>query len=440
MLAEKYTANAGKIQNLLTKVSQKAGETSKFVQRVSKMNGAGFIQALVWGCMQKAECSLENLATASRRCGVPITDSGVDQRIDAEAVVLVQEVMQKSIAQLAGQERLDLAGLAHFSAFYLTDSTQVTLPEHMRDVFPGIGADAPAAAAKIQLNYEYLSGTLRAIQVQAATQPDQTCDLPLQQAEPGSLNTFDLGYFRQELFDDLADKGAFFISRFAHQTALYTDEAEPLRVELLAYLKTIHGDQHQVWLQMGRKVHVRVRVLFQRLPPAVAEERRRKAKARMKDKGKQPSQTYLELLEWQFFITNVPEEWLSFEQILLLYRVRWQVELVFKLWKSQAGIDRLGHWRRDRLLVQIYARLIGLVIFFALSAPFRWLDGSELSLPKAFATFQEKIPALLRAISRGWHAFAAVLKRLYAHWCRYDRKTHRVKHPSTLQALEATMS
>ncbi len=440
MLANEYSANAEKIQTLLTKVSQQGGESSRFVQRKSKMNGAGFVQTMVLGCVQKAECSLQDLAETSTRVGVPISAAGLDQRIDAEAVALLRLVLQQSVERLAGQPRLGLACLAHFTAFYLTDSTQVALPEHMRDLFAGIGADAPEAAAKIQLNYEYLSGTLRAIQMEAATHPDQICDLPLQPAEPGSLHACDLGYFRQELFDDLANKGAFFISRFAYQTALYTDEAEPLRVELLTYLKDIPGDQHEVWLQMGRKVHVRVRVLFQRLPLAVVEERRRKAIARMKDKGKQPSQTYLELLEWQFFITNVPEEWLSFAQILLLYHVRWQVELVFKLWKSQAGIDRLGHWRCDRLLVQIYARLIGLVLFFALSAPFRWLDSQELSLPKAFATFQEKIPAILRAISRGWHAFPAVLKHLSAHWCRYDRKTHRVKHPSTLQALEASLN
>ena len=144
---------------------------------------------------------------------------------------------------------------------------------------------------------------------------------------------------------------------------------------------------------------------------------------------------YLELLEWNFFITNIPQDWLSFDQILLLYRVRWQVELVFKLWKSQAGLDRLGSWRKERLLVQIYARLIGLAIFYALSAPFRWAFNRELSLPKAFSSFQAIIPSLIRVIRKGWQAFPSLLKYLSVHWRRFDLKTHRCKSPSTLQLL-----
>ena len=155
----------------------------------------------------------------------------------------------------------------------------------------------------------------------------------------------------------------------------------------------------------------------------------------MKHSGKQPSQIYLKLLEWQFFITNIPKEWLRFDQILLLYRVRWQIELVFKLWKSQANLDAIGNWRKDRILVHFYARLIGLVLFFALTAHLRWSFSVELSLPKAFKSFQEKIPAILRSIRLGWHSFFAVLSRLYAHWRHYDLKTHRVANPSTLTAL-----
>ena len=435
MLRDKYNQNAKRIQELLTTITKQADENNHFVERRSKMDGAVFTQAMVLGCLQDSNSSLSQLIKISGKLGVTITAPGLDQRIDEEAVSMLAEVLQKSMQQLGGQERLQIEMLEHFTAVNLLDSTQVALPNTMSALFPGAGGAGPAAGVKIQLSYEYLRGELSAITLTSGIEPDQNCQLHLQQAQPGSLHLFDLGYFKQQVFAQLEQKGAFFISRFEHQTALYTDEAEPIRLELLDYLQQVKGDQHEVKLQMGRLVHLPVRVLFQRLPLAVVEERRRKAIDRMKHSGKQPSQIYLKLLEWQFFITNIPKEWLRFDQILLLYRVRWQIELVFKLWKSQANLDAIGNWRKDRILVHFYARLIGLVLFFALTAHLRWSFSVELSLPKAFKSFQEKIPAILRSIRLGWHSFFAVLSRLYAHWRHYDLKTHRVANPSTLTAL-----
>ncbi len=430
-----YSAIEQKVQELLTVVSQRAGKTSGFVQRCSKLDGMVFVQTLVLGCLQRAEISLSQLAQVSTKLGVAITGPGLNERIDAEAVLLLQEVLREGLQMLSGAERLELALLARFSAVYLLDSTQMQVPAALAEGFPGSGGKASPAGIKLQVLYEFLSSCFVAIELGAANQPDQKCRLQVEHSQPGALHLFDLGYFNQQTLAELAGSGAFFISRFDYQTALYRDEAEPVRLQLLDLLRQVRGDRLEVWLRLGRKVKVRVRALFQRLPQHVVEERRRKAIERMKEKGRTPSADYLALLEWYFFITNIPADWLSFDQILLLYRVRWQVELIFKLWKSQAGLDRLGPWRKERVLIHLYARLIGLVLFYALAAPFRWLDDKELSFPKAFTAFCDTIPAILRAICRGWHAFPAVLKRLYAHWRRYDLKTHRCIHPSTLELL-----
>jgi len=42
--------------------------------------------------------------------------------------------------------------------------------------------------------------------------------------------------------------------------------------------------------------------------------------------------------------------------------VRWQIELIFKLWKSYCGLREFAHLRRDRILTELYARMIGLVL------------------------------------------------------------------------------
>jgi len=440
MLKKKYNANADKIQELLTDHCKEVERSSKFVERRSKINGQNFTQIMVFGCIKNPQSSLGDLVKLGSELEIEITIPGLDQRINKEAVSMLTEILQRSIQELIGQDRLEIELLKHFTAVFLLDSTQVALPDTMKDLFPGAGGDGPEASAKIQLSYDYLRGILGALRFTPGIEPDQNCELHLEQAQPGSLHLFDLGYFKQQVFAELDDRGSYFISRFEHQTALYTDEAEPIRVVLLDFLQKLKEDRFETCLQMGRLAHLPVRILFQRLPFAVVEERRRKAIEQMKDKGRKPSETYLQLLEWQFFITNISTEWLSFDQILLLYRVRWQIELVFKLWKSQANLDGLGNWRVDRVLLHIYARLIGLVLFFALTAPFRWLSGKELSLPKAFASFQDQINPILEAICNGWASFYLVISRLSAHWRKFDLKTHRVARPSTLEALNSASS
>jgi hypothetical protein len=435
MPGKNYTTDAEKVRELLTEVSQRATDRSGFVKRRSKLDGEKFVQTMVLGCLEKADQSLSELAQVSGKLGVKITGPGLDQRIDAEGVLLLQEVLQESLKRVEDGKGLEIAMLRPFSAVYLTDSTQMELPAALAACFPGSGGDASPAAIKVQVMYDYLSGTFRAIEVGAANQPDQSCRIQVNHSRPGALHLFDLGYFKQQMLAELDHSHAFFLTRLDTRTALFSDDELCERLDLLSLLRKTQLDRLELHLQVGIEVHLPARVLFQRLPAQVVAERRRKAIARMKAKGRTPSQDYLDLLEWNCFITNVPDDWLSFDQLLLLYHVRWQIELVFKLFKSLAGFDHIGPWRKERLLVHLYARLIGLVLFYALAAPFRWLLGRELSWPKAFRSFQAKIPAILRAIHLGWHAFPAVLKRLFTHWCHFDLKTHRIKHPSTLESL-----
>jgi IS4 transposase len=43
---------------------------------------------------------------------------------------------------------------------------------------------------------------------------------------------------------------------------------------------------------------------------------------------------------------------------LQLYRLRWQVELAFKRWKSLCHFDRLPNYRDDTILSWLYAKLL----------------------------------------------------------------------------------
>jgi hypothetical protein len=139
-----------------------------------------------------------------------------------------------------------------------------------------------------------------------------------------------LGYFKLETFERLDQQQAFFISRLRSGSLLaLAPDQKPLDVAALC--QSLTDDEHECQLWMGAKARVCVRVLFRRCPPAVAHERRRKAHADAKRKGWNCSAKHLALLDWHMFITNVPEDCLSLTQVLLIYPLRWQIELLFNV-------------------------------------------------------------------------------------------------------------
>jgi len=61
-------------------------------------------------------------------------------------------------------------------------------------------------------------------------------------------------------------------------------------------------------------------------------------------------------------VTNVPRARLSLPEALVLLRLRWQVERLFRLWKEQGQIDE---WRTKnpwRILCEFYGKLTAMLI------------------------------------------------------------------------------
>jgi hypothetical protein len=324
--------------------------------------------------------------------------------------------------------------LNQFSSINLLDSTVITLPAVFSRWFAGSGTQGAEAGVKIQLSFDYLHGQMKAVEVTEAKRPDQSCELQMQ-VEPNSLHLFDLGYFKFRRFELLAKAGAFFISRFKYNTCFYEAESGGTSLNLGEILADTSQDRLKFAWFMGDKLRLQVKVLFERLPEDVVEERRRKARAAAQKKGRTCSKRQLSLLEWSSLITNVPADRLSFEQVFCLYRIRWHIELIFKLWKSQAKLAVVGNMRFERVMCQLFARLIGLVIFQWLVAPLRVSDDFEMSFPKAFQVLQRHATRLLDSIAQGWATTAQVLADIAAAFTRFARKDKRNKHPSSYSQL-----
>ena len=140
---------------------------------------------------------------------------------------------------------------------------------------------------------------------------------------------------------------------------------------------------------------------------------------------------------------NVPSTILTVVQVVLLYRMRWQIEMVFKLWKSYCGLRRIAGVRRERVLTELYAKMIGIVLTHFLIAPLR--------MPKGAGVNREISPVQVRQILRRFacqtnqaltnlDALVSVLEKTVLHIARFGFKQKREKNPNACHALDLVVT
>ena len=225
----------------------------------------------------------------------------------------------------------------------------------------------------------------------------------------------------------------YWVSRFKPQTALFTSGGQ--RWTLAELLQAQHQDELDLWVELGVQHRLPVRLVAQRLPRPVAEQRRRRVRAEAQRRGKTPSQTQLFLADWLVFVTNLPPEKLSFAEIFVVVRVRWQIELLFKLWKSHNVVDESRSQKPWRRLCEIYAKLIGVIIQHWILLVGCWRFPNR-SLFKAAQTIQKHAWHLAAVFTCSISFVRALtsIQRCLAAGCRINK---RKKLPHTYQLLLA---
>ena len=111
--------------------------------------------------------------------------------------------------------------------------------------------------------------------ITAGRSADQSYSKDLEELEANVLRIADLGYFKMPRFASIAGKGAYFLTRFNYQTALY--DLEENRVNLLEWLQNQSADLVEDWFLVGQSTKLKCRLVANRLPQQIADKRRRKA-------------------------------------------------------------------------------------------------------------------------------------------------------------------
>lgn len=422
-MTEPWLGVVGKVTEFFATAQVEAcARRTGFVQRTSKITGKVFLALVTLGAWSTRRTSLGQLAAKAAQLPMPVEVSpeALHQRMTQRAVAFLRALLQRAFAQLHGGDTVcDAELFAPFTAVHIADSTSFALPAPLKDSFPGNGGGASVAGAKIQLVWEYLSHSFAHLALVAGTMPDSKyIDTVVQLAQRGALFLFDLGYFKMKALAQIAEAEAYFLTRHHHQATLCEAVAGRLRpVELAAWLRPEPQRLLERPLFLGAQEQVAVRLIAARVPDAVVNERRRKARKAARKRGHTPSQAHLTLLAWNLFLTNVPRTVWTPTTVCKAYGLRWQVELVFKSWKSDLYLATLPTKTQNPTLCYLYGRLLLIVLTYAFCPALRtalWTrQHRELSVLKLIRYLQALADRWLQLLFEA----TAPLRHLLAQIC-----------------------
>lgn len=422
---------AERIQRLMTTTAEKLGRATGFIKRQRQLSGAQFAQALVFGWMGEPAMSLSAMSQAAANSGAVISRQGMDQRFTEAAADFMQALLEAAVQEVVQGPRVSAQVFAELSGVYVLDSTCIDLPEALSSVWPGCGGSrGESACLKISVLWEMLHGGLEAIELLAGKRHDQHAQAAQQTLPQNSLRLADLGYYKLDRLASMSRHDTYWISQYKNGTVLWVNEQ---RLDLLAFLQASPQSMIDVPIQLGLRLRLPARLIATRVSEATLNRRQTKLAEWQRKKQCRASAQAWSLLAWDIYLTNLPAS-LSAEVVLALAHYRWQIELLFKLWKSEGQLDE---WRTQnpwRVLCEIYAKLIALLFqhWFLLLGTWQRLDRSPtraLNTTRHFAWLLARELTSPRALCRAITNLVRCLRTL--------RMEKNKASPRTFQRLEA---
>jgi hypothetical protein len=357
------------VQRIVGEEAEQLAREVGFIVRKRVISGADFVQTLILGWLQEPEIALDGLTQVLQRREVSISASGLSQRFTPQAATLLQRVLERLSVEQMQVEPVDIALLKQFSAVILEDSSSITLPPKLAEVWRGCGGSAGTneAAIKLFVRWDVLRGELQGPGLEQGRRNDKRGPLPLADLPEGCLSVADLGFFGVQRLSMIAhgEPGQppvkrYFVSRYQAKTALQTRGGH--RIELRGILPQQEGQVVEVGALLGQAGRLPVRVLMLRVSKEVADERRARIREAAQAHGRPPDEEVLFLADWTIVLTNVPRRRLSTEQVLVILRLRWQIERLFRLWKEHGYIDQWRSKKPWRILSEVYAKLCAMLL------------------------------------------------------------------------------
>ncbi len=439
---------------------------SGLVQRSSaRLNGAILAQSLVFGFLANPEASYSQLRHVAASLGVQVSRQAIEQRMGQASVVFLRQLLEEATGQVIESEGRMPELLSRFQGVYLQDGTKISLPSSLAKAWPGNSREnspSPKGCMQVQVRLEVAQGRWTGLWLQHGREHEAT-GAPVETPLPeGALWVVDSGYRNLAALRRLGQTNRFWIMP-PHANLVVRDDHGVSR-SLTELLQHQTRDVVDLDVQAGLQERLPVRLIAVRVPAAQAERRRQGATgeislppkgvqrpnarkhsaltqagtrdmhAASSHKKRHTSNARLRLMDWTIILTNVPRTKLSVTEVLVLYRCRWQMELLWKLSKEIGHVDTWRSEKPERILTEILAKWLGLLLSHWVMLIECWQDPRH-STVKAHQAIQWMAPVLAISLAGLLDVERAVAwsAALMSRGCQIDP---RPKRPATFQLLD----
>jgi hypothetical protein len=342
---------------------------TKFMIRKRKVPASSFVDILLFNETDMAHTSLPDFtADLNQVHGIDISKEAMHKKFRPESVDFLKELLKEL---LCGQlKKVAPKGYSlHFPRIKVKDSTRFSLPCSYDDDYKGYG-NFSKKNGLISLQYEYdlVSGNWLSLEMTKGLRNDQQNSKETAgDITKGDLHIRDLGYITPTYLSAMVNKKAFFLNRIPPQAGVFNQAMMPLDWRKIdASFRKNKFSSMELDVLVYQKEKVACRLIVEAVDKKEYCRRLERARMSAKSRGVGITELYKIKLRYNTFITNISAEVLPLADIRKTYYLRWQIELVFKTWKSFFRIDRIKKVKKERLECQLLAKLMWILINWGL--------------------------------------------------------------------------
>lgn len=395
---------------------------TEVIKRKRKLGGKELLDMLLFD----GEQSFNGMSIQlMRKHGLDISKQALHHKHNCNMEQFAKKVFEKLIAIELAQEQTQGIEIR------IKDSTKFALPAIMANAYPGTKGDGMEAGASVQFEFEIKSGKSD-IKVTPANANDQDeSHLDKSSIQPGVLYMRDLGYAHLSYMGNINKGKAFFINKLCPKTTIYVlkdDQYQRLELSKLTSMQGIFDQQ--VYIGADK---MPVRIVIEPVSEELKKNRIANAEKYNKKKGHTTSEGFKERAGFNFIVTNLIDEKHSAQLIQKLYHLRWQIELVFKAWKSFLKIHSFPRGSAQRITSILYSKLIWAVLSWKICTAIGKMGKiSILKVHRLIASTKETLREQLWGLHTAW---SGMLEKISLNHLLKEQKKYRLKTEEILISI-----
>jgi len=309
-----------------------------------------FVLACLWAATSEARRSFASVwRFLLSAFGIDVARSAVTQRFDQGSADLMESLFLLALERVETPTHPELLGkLAKFKQVLAHDGSVIQLGAVLKKLCPATRTNSVAAAAKVHATVDLVHRRIQRVVVTG----ERESELAVAEQEgikKGTLHLNDLGYFKHDYFQAVLLAEADVLSRLK-------ENSNPVVTHVR---HGIVGPVSSVGKKLNDLKYCRTQETFDL--DATFETSNGSVELRVVGQYNPETEKY------HCYVTTLKAERFSVMELVILYTLRWVIELFFKLMKTSLHLDHVDTENAHAVRTHLYASLLASVVLTAVA-------------------------------------------------------------------------